>query len=430
MVYSLSISFISIAIVQMLNLISLDQFYIYRKKQELPIIAEKIKTLSNNPDELNRYIEELTSETGVQVNYSAISTTHKGKNSGNKKNNFLKQTHPTLNEVSLVKTKSGGRYLVYYTLIDKNPLIVNLPLISLENYKYEAFIIQGISIFIALIISFFLGGFFSKKLTKNLEELSDAAHKIADLEFVENLNITSHDEIQELANSIEKMSLKLNESISNLKNFIGNASHELKTPISVINMVSQNLKSNDSLSDKEKSKLYNTLIKETNEMNDLIEKLLLLSKITYSKSSLTFEKINLNNLIKNILYKYELLEIEKNIDMNIKIPKDTIIITDSKFFKIILENLIQNALKYSSDDEEIFIEFKNNQLSIINKINSNIKEDSKLLLEPFKRGSNSLGKEIDGSGLGLSIIKNILDLLNLKFNLEVTENNFIFKIYF
>lgn len=427
MIYSIFLAFISVAIVQILNLISLDHFYIYRKKLELPLIAKKIEEFANNESELNSYIEAISSD-GIQVNYGNININHRGKNTG-KRNNFLLQNTLNLNEASLIKTKMGGRHLAYYTVINNTPLILTLPLVALENYKYEAFLIQGISMFIAIFISLLLGGYFSKKLTKNLEKLNIAAHKIADLEFVEKLDIESGDEIEELANSIEKMSSELNQSMSSLKSFVGNASHELKTPVSTINMISQNLQENRDLTQSERKKLYNLLIKESEEMNELIQNLLILSKITYSKNLLHYEDFNLKGLIQKVLYKYELLELEKNIDVNVKGDEHLIIKTDYKFFKIVVENLTQNALKYSLENESVHIEFNQKTLILKNKTFTNLNEETLNLFSPFKRGESSVGKDIEGSELGLYIVKNILELLNLKYEIKIVENNFYFIIY-
>ncbi|MBC2852080.1 HAMP domain-containing histidine kinase [Cetobacterium sp. 8H] len=427
MIYSIFLTFISVAIVQILNLIFLDNFYVYRKKLELPLVVKKMERLVHSEKELNNYIEALKSD-GIQVNYGNMNSNHRGKNIG-KKNNFLMQNTLILNEVSLIKNKMGGRYLVYYTIVNNQPLTLILSLVTLENYQYEAILIQGISMFIAIFISLLLGRYFSKKLTQNLEKLNITAHKIADLEFVEKLDIKTDDEIGELATSIEKMSSELNKAISSLKNFVGNASHELKTPISTINMISQNLRENYNLTQDERKNLYDLLIKESNEMNELIQNLLILSKITYSKNILHRENFNLKDLLQKIIYKYELLELEKNIDVELNGEKDLAIKTDYKFFKIIVENLIQNALKYSLENEVISVYFNQSFIILKNKTYANLKEDSATLLLPFKRGSNTLGKGIMGSGLGLYIVKNTLELLNLKYEIKIIENNFSFIIY-
>lgn len=287
MVYSIFLAFISVAIVQILNLVSLDYFYIYRKKLELPLIAKNIERFVNDENELNSYIEAVSSD--------------------------------------------------------------------------------------------------------------------------------------------EKMSSELNRSMSSLKSFVGNASHELKTPVSTINMISQNLRENRDLTQSERKKLYDLLIKESEEMNELIQNLLILSKITYSKNLLNNE--NLKSLIQKVLYKYELLELEKNIDVNIKGDEDLSIRTDYKFFKIVIENLIQNALKYSLENESIDIEFDERTLILKNKTYTNLSEEALNLFSPLKRGESSAGKNIEGSGLGLYIVKNILELLNLNYEIKINGDNFYFIIY-
>lgn len=433
-IYSMAISFTCIAIVQILNLTFLDYFYIYRNKQKIPAIANEIINLKDNPNALAEYIEKESEESGIQISYGT-NFSH-GQQKGKMyfmgiqpRRNVLYETYHNEDTVELKKTVSGGRFLVYYKKVEDIPLLITLPLVTLENYKYEAIIIEFISIFITLIFSFLLGGFFSKKLTANIEKLNSAAKKMAHLEFVEKLDINSHDEIGELASSVEKMSISLKNSMDNLKNFVSNASHELKTPISIINMTSQNLRDEKSLTYEERIQLYNILIKESEEMGELIQNLMILSKISYSKNNLKIQHFNLKNLVKQSLYKYELLELEKGLDILVHIKSDFEVNTDYNFFKIVIDNLIQNAIKYSPLYGKIDIELINNIFSIKNTISSTIQENSETLFLEFKRGSNSLGTDIEGFGLGLSIVKNILNLLSFRYCITTTKELFEFKIY-
>ncbi|WP_027128111.1 HAMP domain-containing sensor histidine kinase [Fusobacterium perfoetens] len=427
LIFSITISIIGILITQFLNLTFLDRFYIYRKKIEIPYIANNVKKLKNDEEKLLEYIIEENSENGVQIilgkkmvpNYKKIKKEHYHK---------LKKDLPE-KQVIVRTMKNGGRYLAYYDTIDgKTPLTIFIPLVAFDNYRFEVFIIQGISIFIALIISFIFANFFSKKLTKNIKKLRDASQKISNQDFIDKIGIHTNDEIEELAISIEKMSNNLKISINDLRNFVGNASHQLKTPVSVVNMISQNLESNTNLSEKEKKKLYAALIKETGEMSELINNLLFLSKISYSKNNLIKKDFILREVIQESLSKYELIELEKDLTINIDIEKDIKINTDYRFFKVVIDNLIENSFKYSPENSEINIFYKNNMLIIKNKIKNIIKEKSEELFFPFKRGSNSLNESVDGSGLGLSIIKNVLELLEIAFDLEIENDIFTFKI--
>lgn len=457
MIYSLSIVFVGITVVQFLNFTLLDKFYISRKKVEIPLIAREIKKLKNSPEELANYIDSEIYETGVQIRFGTylpqeireIKETKElielrrknsiASNTGSLNQNISRKRPPRYevaernNVVELKRSPTGMRYLIYKENIDGTPLFITLPLISLENYRYEAKIIELISILIALMASFLIGNYFSKRLTRNIEKLNDAAKKIAHMNFVENIDVKSSDEIGELAQSIEEMAGNLKGSVESLKSFVSNASHELKTPISVINMTSQNLKNRTIKDEKDLEKAYNTLVRETGEMASLIENLMTLSKVSYSKNRLEEREFNLKKLVKNSVYKYELLEIEKDLEVVIDIPENLEISTDSNFFKIVIDNLVQNAMKYSVYGETINIAYKDGklsqkgELSIKNSFENNIDEEKNRLLEPFSRGSNTIGG-VEGSGLGLSIVKKILELLKINYDLEIGRDKFIFRL--
>ncbi|MGL4567166.1 MAG: HAMP domain-containing protein, partial [Fusobacteriaceae bacterium] len=220
LIYSVTLTFLGIAMVQLLNLTFLDRFYINRKKMEIPVLAQQIENFKGDAENLNQYIEDISEETGAQITLGNKNPYgQKGRNfstnMGNRKNSIYE---PSIAEevVELKKTKSGGKYLSYTKNIKGIPLHIIFPLISMESYRYEATLIEIISMGIALILSFILGGFFSKRLTRNIEKLNDAAKKMAHLEFVEKLEINTEDEIGELAQSIEEMSQNLRDSMESL----------------------------------------------------------------------------------------------------------------------------------------------------------------------------------------------------------------------
>lgn len=432
LLYSVTLTFLGIMLVQLLNFTFLDRFYISRKKMEIPLIAEKIQDFKGNPETVAQYVENLGEETGAQIilgnkNYFG----QKGRNSsmGNRRNSIYEPSTAE-NVVELKKTRTGGRYLSYTRNIEGTPLHIIFPLVSMESYRYEATLIEIISMGIALILSFILGGFFSKRLTRNIEKLNRAAKKMAHLEFVEKLEIDSEDEIGELAQSVEEMSQNLRESLESLKNFVGNASHELKTPISVVNMICQNLRNENMLTREERLEAYGKLIRETEGMGELIQNLMTLSKVSYSKNSLNPVRINLRKIVMASIYKYELIEADKGLEVMVDIEKDETVDTDPNFFKVVLDNLVQNSMKYAPPETVIHIFSQGDRLIIENESEKNIREEKEELFLPFKRGSNASGREIEGSGLGLSIVKSILKLLEFPYSLEIQEGKFRFIISF
>lgn len=430
LLYSISTTLIGIMMVFLLNRMFLDKFYIYRKTMELPMIAREIKELKNNPEKLQAYIENESYENGVMItlgnmnhmmrsreNAAPISPRYAAYERGRRSK-----------EVELKYTKFGRRYLAYKDDIDGIPLYITLPLVSMESYKYETWLIGLMSMAVALLACIVMGRYFSKRLTKNLEVLNDAAKKMAHLEFVEKLNIHTGDEVGELADSVLEMSLNLKEAMESLKNFVSNASHELKTPISIINLTSQNLLSGEIKEEKERRKAYAVLVKETKEMNELISNLMVLSKINYMKHRLMLENINLQKILKDSLEKYEFLELKNDLEIKMNIPQDYKTKIDYGMFKLAMDNIIQNSLKYSPYEGQVEIYIVDDALYIENRLTEDLEENCEELFNPFSRGSNAAGGEIEGSGLGLSIVKSILELLELPYSIVLLNGKFIFKI--
>lgn len=430
MLYSISVTLICMTMLFFLNQTLVDKFYVYRKTIEIPLIAKEIRNLRENPEKLQTYIENEVYENGVFITFGNSGHMPRGREFGLPNSPKLPSYERInrQNKVELKSTKIGRRYLAYKEMIDGIPLYITLPLVSMENYKYETWIIGFISIMVALIASIILGRFFSKKLTRNIEKLNYGAKKIADFEFIEKLNIDSGDEIGELAHSVEEMSQNLKSSIHSLKNFVSNASHELKTPISIINLTSQNLLSGEIKEENDRKKAYKVLVRETNEMSELINNLMTLSKINYEKKNLNMEILNLKKLVKTSLLKYEFFEFKNDLEVELDIPSEYKIFSDIPLFKIVIDNLIQNALKYSLYGGKVEIFLKEDTLYLKNQLKEKIEERAETLLDPFSRGSNAAGGEIEGSGLGLSIVKSILEILGMKYSLGIFSDMFIFKI--
>ena len=222
------------------------------------------------------------------------------------------------------------------------------------------------------------------------------------------------------------MSGNLESSIENLKSFASNASHELKTPITVINSHAQALVSGI-IKGNSLPKYYRNILKESIEMNDLVTNLLTISKLSSPGIRLNQTEVSSLNLIKNSIEKYETLELEK--DINWIFPEgDFIILGEEKLLKTAFDNIIQNALKYSKENGIIYISSDKNKLKIENTMDSTLSKDKELLWEPFSRGENATDKSIDGNGLGLSIVKMILKLNGLIPEIEIKNNKFIFII--
>ena len=205
--------------------------------------------------------------------------------------------------------------------------------------------------------------------------------------------------------------------------FISLASHQLRTPLSAIKTYTHML--NDGymgkLNPAQKSSL-NTIINATNRMNEIISTLLNITKIESGSITVNYKMVNLEEIISEILPEIHIMADTKaiNFKFNIDEKQPIIIKTDALIIKEIINNLVSNAIKYTPDNGRVSLSIKASPKYIIIEVSDNgwgIPEDAKdKVFSKFFRGSNIINKETNGTGLGLYLVKGLLDSINGKIS--------------
>lgn len=198
--------------------------------------------------------------------------------------------------------------------------------------------------------------------------------------------------------------------------FVANVTHELKTPLTSISGFVETLRINENIDHKTRDRFLGIIENESDRLKRLIDDILLLSFIE-NKDTISYEKIDISNLFKEI---YELTinyAKSKNIELRYKIENEDIVINSNRdYIKQIFLNLIDNAIKYTPDggfvetsvyqnDENIFINIEDNGIGIS-------KEDTSRVFERFYRVDKARSRDVGGTGLGLAIVKHIVKSLN------------------
>lgn len=427
--FSSSIVIFTLLISYVGNIIFLDQFYIYRKKKMMLEIIEVTKnySLKNEEKKLEEYIYRIRELEGVEVNIDKNSLRM---NSNNMMSNRMSMTTKIpLNQFSKNNLPGIGALILYYgeKLPDGRHIYVTTSLSVMNAHKHETNLFNLLTGFFALIFSLITGAFFSKKITEDIALLSKKAEKIAKLDFPKEIAIQREDEIGDLSKSLEKMSSELSNSITNLKSFVSTASHELRTPISVLITHSKALLENKFENEAEEKKYKGIILKEVLEMRELTENLLTISKLDALDYKSKKENTDFLEIIKDSIEKYDFLELEKELEVDLNIS-EKYTIGDRKLLKLAFDNIIQNAFRYSPQYETVEIYQKENYLFIRNKTNGEKDLDIKHILQPFTRGKNAEQMGVDGMGLGLSIIKKALFLNDTEFKIEIDERFFTVKL--
>ncbi len=398
-----------------------DSFYINRKKTEILDVVEKTKKLSIDEEILKDYISELKNKDGINIQ---IVTLDEDSNDYNSEDRFF------YNEEEGFHIKkipfSNIMLLLYKEEISEDEILFATTSLSvMSSHRHEVYSLHLITFFLTMILSIFLCRLFAKKITKNIFELNRVAKQITNLDFSEELNLNTTDELSELGQNINIMSKSISSSIQNLNSFVSNASHELKTPITVIDTHAQALLNGTITDEKLKKDYYKVILKESKEMSSLVNDLLLISKLSNLENNLEKEECNLLTLLHNSIEKFEMLELKKNIEWDISI-KDISLSVNKKLFKVVTDNLVNNALKYSPEDSIIKLYSLDRNIIFENPMYMFEKEKIDNLFQPFYRGTSATELNIEGSGLGLSLIKKILDLHSINYHIKIENNIFKF----
>jgi len=311
---------------------------------------------------------------------------------------------------------------------------------SMKGIGESVSIANQFYIFSGLIIILFGGIFifiFSAKITKPIIEMSNVAECISTLDFERRVVFDSMDEMGSLGRSINRMSEKLSASMKALKDdierrkeLVRNISHELKTPIGVIKGYAEGLKYGVA-DDKEKSKKYcNVISEECDRMDKMVQELLKLSAMEAGTFQLKISHFALNDVIRNIIDRFEPVFSEKIITVKVNCEKDLLISADMELIERAVNNYITNAINYSDGMKEIRVsaEWHNNKIriSVFNTGNHIPDEDLGNIWDVFYKVDKARTRQYGGHGLGLSIVKLIAELHNGTAGVENVDYGVIF----
>ena len=227
-------------------------------------------------------------------------------------------------------------------------------------------------------------------------------------------------------NELNDLNLSLNELSSNnkkvyqsQKEFTENASHEIQTPLAIVQNNIDLLWQTENISE-DQAKLMDEISTATIRMSKLNQALLLLSKIENRQFSDT-EEVNLNQLAENFFKNYQEQIKFKELSIKTGLSKFFIIKINPNLAEILIGNLLLNALKYAPKGSEVQVYFTENDMRISNESNG-ISLDKNILFKRFQRQNN----QENGTGLGLEIAKQIANSSGLKLTYEFNENRHFF----
>jgi signal transduction histidine kinase len=245
-----------------------------------------------------------------------------------------------------------------------------------------------------------------------LQDIADAAERIHAKALRTRIpNPPAHDEIERLVSVLNNTFDRLERSFAQATRFSSEASHELKTPLTIMRGEIESALSNDSI-DPQNEKLLESLLQQTHRLSAIVENLLLLSRADAGALNLRKKAVDFSGLCQELAADAEILALRRNIDLSSTIENEVQIRADEWYLRRLLLNLLDNAIKYNTHSGRVEIRLtKSGYLASFRIANTGpeISEEHQIrIFERFYRTEASRASEVVGSGLGLSICREIV----------------------
>lgn len=357
------------------------------------------------------------------------------------------------------KEMGNSDYLVLLgVLSDGNSIMIRA---DMESIRENAGIANRFLLYVgacALIISVLLSVFISRRITKPILQLTDISKKMVELDFDakyvspqkksffgkklqpvdKNIPLAEQNELDQLGAHINQLSSTLEKTISELKSannelmkdiekkeqidemrkdFLSNVSHELKTPLALIQGYAEGL--SECINDDQESREYycEVIIDEADKMNKMVKKLLTLNQLEFGNDHIAMERFDITELIEGIVNASSILLKQKEITVEMDLPKEYVWADEFKVEEVIT-NYLTNAINHADFEKKIRIFYEKKEtclrVSVFNTGKPIPQEDLENIWVKFYKVDKARTREYGGSGIGLSIVKAIMDSFHQK----------------
>ena len=319
-----------------------------------------------------------------------------------------------------------------------------------ESIKESAAISNRFLLYIGsilIVITVLLIWYFSKRITEPLRELARLSDRMADLDFEAKYTSGGSNEIGELGANFNRMSEKLESTISELKKannslqkdieqkdklekmrneFLGNVSHELKTPIALIQGYAEGLKEGVNEDAESRDFYCDVIMDEAAKMNLMVKNLLTLNQLEFGDEDIVFDRFNLTALIRGVLQSMEILADQADATVNFRQTEDIYVWADEFKVEQVVRNYVSNAFHHVSGDKVIevkmIVEGDKVRVTVFNTGTPIPEEDIGHIWDKFYKVDKAHTREYGGNGIGLSIVKAIMKSFHQQYGVKNYDN--------
>lgn len=431
----------NVGIIILFWLLQIMIFDFYYRKYQLDMLTKTINNLENVPEEdIITALEDVAYNNDVCItvtdgvsnvwhfNMKMEGCALRGNNQSiqNMISSFInsndtKKTFNFINdEMHISAVMSSLKYHNKYIFLYSNLKDISMVTTVIRKQLLYLSIMAAI---IAIVISVFL----SRKLTNPIKKITDKARLLGkgnyDIEFAE----SDISEIDDLSKTLKEAKIELSKTDELRRDLMANVSHDLKTPLTMIKAYAEMIKD---ISYKDKKKMgehLDIIIDETDRLTLLVNDILDLSRLQAGKGEeFQKEKFDLAKEIKQIMKKYEIIKETEKYKFVLDMPEKIIIEADKKRINQVIYNLINNAINYTGKDKMVTIKVtkikKEYKVEIIDTGKGINKEEIPYIWDKYYKNEKKHQRNVVSTGLGLSIVKEILEEHHFKYGVDSQEN--------
>lgn len=337
-------------------------------------------------------------------------------------NSFINSKKKYL-KLEFINSTYNNKSLVYGKKLDNNTYVFANS--SLEPMDKSISLLKGQFIYVSIIVlflSFVISYYFSRRIAAPILKINSSAKELAlkrgNVKFTCDTEVF---ELKELSNTLNDTAKELSKTEELRKEFLANVSHDLKTPLTMIEAYAASARDLNYNNKKKRERDLNIIIDEAERLNMLVNDILLLSKLENNKTNLNLEEINIKNEIETILERFAIYK-NDGYTFEFNETENYIITADRKSIERVIYNLINNAINYTGEDKIIKIKFeREGDYLIINIIDTGkgiSEQDKKLVWNKYFRINKRHRRTVVGTGLGLSIVKEVLEDHHFKYGIK------------
>lgn len=431
------------------NAVFLERYYLYEKKKALSAVCDQFFEMIMEGEDIEEAIREAEEgnkvtivriEQGLEKDNDSINdeirSAFQGKGIGFQKYWLWEKDYHTILNGGICRrlyeqNKLNYSLLVEYRQKDSSLYVITMVIPNIADAFgiINTFLIgvNFISILSAIVIIVLL----IRKIVRPLSAFQAFAQRMENNQFLP-VQVHTGDELEDVADSLNSMGKRimsdqasLQEKNQQMEQLMDNVAHDLKTPISLIQLYAEGLK--DGLDD---GTFLDTIIGENQEMAEMVNRLLYISRMDKKEYEKT--RINLSECLEEILDKYSVMAEKNQLKLNYSLEKDIFIMASRELINSLFSNLLTNAIKYSSGNE-VSIELlkKENGIFFViaNETDNPALELSKIW-DPYYVGEKSRNKNLSGTGLGLSIVRKICETQQYTVNCSLQNRKLVFTVVF